>query len=142
MKNSMQHLLRSKGASKKALFPLFLGGRGPKKHACFLEGAAWSFSWLTPFCLHLAEPWNAGSFRICPSLQLPLSVRTGKFPSPLHENDDFNKASSSRKCMQSSVQSTWNNSNSACTVASRFWRDACAQVSQLVSLLLRMCAFQ
>ena len=54
MKNSMQHLLRSKGASKKVLFPLFLGGRGPsKKHARFLEGAAWKFSWLTPFCLCL-----------------------------------------------------------------------------------------
>ena len=41
MKDSTQHLLRSKGGgSKKAPFPSFLGGRAPSKvHACFSEGA-------------------------------------------------------------------------------------------------------
>ena len=62
MKNPRQHLLRSKGGggSKKVLFPLFLGQRGPsKKHACFLEGAAWDFSWLDPLDPHLIELYFA-----------------------------------------------------------------------------------
>ena len=52
MKNSTQHLLRSKGGGgvlRRPFFPLFLRVRGPsKKHACFLEGAVWDFSWLDP----------------------------------------------------------------------------------------------
>ena len=52
--NSTQHLLKSKeGDSKKVLFPLVLREREPpKKHGCFLGGAARKLLWL-PLCLPL-----------------------------------------------------------------------------------------
>ena len=41
--------LEAKGLLRRSLCPLVLRGRGPsKKRACFLEGAAWNFSWLAP----------------------------------------------------------------------------------------------
>ena len=50
MKNSTQHPLSSKGGFPEGRFSLlFLRGRAPSKnHACFLEGTAWNFLWLTP----------------------------------------------------------------------------------------------
>ena len=45
------------GGSKKALFPFITKRRAPsKKHPCFLEGAAWNFSWLAP-------PWPTSYWR-------------------------------------------------------------------------------
>ena len=41
--------LEAKGLLSRSLFPWVLRERGPsKKRACFLEGAAWNFSWLAP----------------------------------------------------------------------------------------------
>ena len=78
MRNSTQHLLRSKGeggGSKKALCPLSIRGRGPcKKQACFLEGAAWNFRALPPLVrvlkrLHSnwGQTWGAPLLQIQPS---------------------------------------------------------------------------
>ena len=42
-------LLEAKGLLRRSLFLSVLRERGPsKKHPCFLEGAAWNFSWLAP----------------------------------------------------------------------------------------------
>ena len=41
--------LEAKGLLRRSLFPWVLRERGPsKKRACFLEGAAWNFSWVAP----------------------------------------------------------------------------------------------
>ena len=72
MKIPRSTFLEAKGGSKKVVFPLFLRGRGPsKKHACFLEGAAWNFSWLTPFGPRPSNDFSRNEFRHYITFSLP-----------------------------------------------------------------------